>query len=424
MEDKFIEAISTMLPNYRKHRYLLAVSGGVDSMVLADLIIPLVPSSQLIIAHFNHRTRGEESDQDAFFVEQYANKKKVAFELGHRVGNKTSEGALRLERFNFFDTLIKTHDLDFVLLGHHLQDQLETFLMRIIRGTGLDGLGAMEPKNGVFVRPLLDFSKQDLETEAQRRGIEFRVDSSNNTEKYFRNNIRLNLIPQFEKLSLQYGGKERWLHRLTPLLQEIRWAKKELNVRTKKKLMGVWTETPFWIRLPASFFYELEGHEQLKSLRTIISTLQAETLSAKEIKQLQEAIKKNKKNHSSPGVCFSRSCGFLYFSKNIEKQSDYQLKFQVNGNLVECAPLGLILKFKGPQKGVEWRQYRPGDRFCGKKVKKYFLKKRIPRPERFLIPILARCDSNEVLWLYPEVHEEIIIQKLAFPFAVISIPRA
>ena len=386
MEDKFIEAISTMLPNYRKHRYLLAVSGGVDSMVLADLIIPLVPSSQLIIAHFNHRTRGEESDQDAFFVEQYANKKKVAFELGHRVGNKTSEGALRLERFNFFDTLIKTHDLDFVLLGHHLQDQLET--------------------------------------EAQRRGIEFRVDSSNNTEKYFRNNIRLNLIPQFEKQSLQYGGKERWLHRLTPLLQEIRWAKKELNVRTKKKLMGVWTETPFWIRLPASFFYELEGHEQLKSYRTIISTLQAETLSAKEIKQLQEAIKKNKKNHSSPGVCFSRSCGFLYFSKNIEKQSDYQLKFQVNGNLVECAPLGLILKFKGPQKGVEWRQYRPGDRFCGKKVKKYFLKKRIPRPERFLIPVLARCDSNEVLWLYPEVHEEIIIQKLAFPFAVISIPRA
>ncbi|MSP19267.1 MAG: tRNA lysidine(34) synthetase TilS [Bdellovibrionales bacterium] len=418
MEEKFIKAISTILPNYRKHKYLLAVSGGVDSMVLADLVIQIVPSSQLIIAHFNHRTRDEESDQDAFFVEQYANKKKVAFELGHRVGNKTSEGSLRLERLNFFDTLIKNHDFDFVLLGHHLQDQLETFLMRIIRGTGLDGLGAMEPKNGVLVRPLLGFSKQDLETEAQRRGIEFRVDSSNNTEKYFRNNIRLNLIPQFEKLALQYGGKEKWLHRLSPLLQEIRWAKKELNVRTKKKLMGAWTETPFWLRLAASFFYELEDHEQLKSLRIIISTLQADTFSAKEIKQLQEAIKKNKKNHSAPGVSFSRSCGFLYFMKNTTKPSDYQLKFKVDGNLVECAPLGLILKFKGKKKGVEWRQYRPGDRFCGNKVKKYFLKKGIPRPERSLIPVLAKCDSNEVLWLYPELHEEISIQKLAFPFAV------
>jgi tRNA(Ile)-lysidine synthetase-like protein len=410
--------LARILPNYQKHKYVLAISGGLDSMVLVDLMLDLCSKEQLVVAHFNHRTRHEESDGDSFFVRQFAHSRKLVFEAEERKGQKLSEAALRLERYQFLERIKEKHQCNYVVLAHHLQDQIETFLMRILRGTGLDGLAVMAPKNGYWIRPLLIFSKETLEQEAQKKQIQYRVDSSNTDSKYFRNEIRLNLIPQLEKLSEKYGGKEKWLQRLAPLFEEIRGAKKELNRKTSKKLFAVSVQTPFWVRISREKMDLFSGAEKKRALRQILAALDIETFSSGELLRLETGLKTFRRNFSAKGLEVSESCGYLYFKNRIVSANTPYLEYRQTGTEVSCDLLGLALTVKGNFKDCEWRQVRPGDRFRGKKVKEYFLGKRIPRPERELIPVLAVKGSNELKWVYPDRHPQIEVKNIEFPFAV------
>jgi tRNA(Ile)-lysidine synthetase-like protein len=410
--------LARILPNYQKHKYVLAISGGLDSMVLVDLMLDLCSKEQLVVAHFNHRTRHEESDGDSFFVRQFAHSRKLVFEAEERKGQKLSEAALRLERYQFLERIKEKHQCNYVVLAHHLQDQIETLLMRILRGTGLDGLAVMAPKNGYWIRPLLIFSKETLEQEAQKKQIQYRVDSSNTDSKYFRNEIRLNLIPQLEKLSEKYGGKEKWLQRLAPLFEEIRGAKKELNRKTSKKLFKVSVQTPFWVRISREKMNLFSSAEKKRALRQILAALEIETFSASELIRLETGLKTFSRNFSAKGLEVSESCGYLYFKNRIVSANTPYLEYRQTGTEVSCDLLGLALTVKGNFKDCEWRQVRPGDRFRGKKVKEYFLGKRIPRPERELIPVLAVKGSNELKWVYPDRHPQIEVKNIEFPFAV------
>jgi len=387
-------------------------------MVLVDLMLELCSKEQLVVAHFNHRTRSQESDRDSLFVKQFAHSRKLIFETEERRGQKLSEAALRLERYQFLERVKNKHQCNYVVLAHHLQDQIETFLMRILRGTGLDGLAVMAPKNGYWIRPLLIFSKETLEQEALKKQIQYRVDSSNTDSKYFRNEVRLNLLPQLEKLSEKYGGKEKWLQRLAPLFEEIRGAKKELNRKTSKKLFKVSVQTPFWVRISREKMDLFSSAEKKRALRQILAALEIETFSASELIRLETGLKTFSRNFSAKGLEVSESCGYLYFKNRIVSANTPYLEYRQTGTEVSCEILGLALTVKGNFKDCEWRQVRPGDRFRGKKVKEYFLGKRIPRPERELIPVLAVKGSNELKWVYPDRHPQIEVKNIEFPFAV------
>lgn len=418
MTSQFQAHLSTILPNYQKYKYVLAVSGGMDSMLLAELMRELCSKEQLVIAHFNHKTRGQESEDDSLFVRKFAQSTGLVFQVGERKGEKVSEAALRNERYQFLEKVRNQYNCDYVMLGHHLQDQVETFLMRMLRGTGLDGLAVMAPKNGIWIRPLLVFSRETLEQEGLKKRIKYRTDSSNSESKYFRNEMRLGLLPEFEKLAEHYGGKEKWLQRLVPLFEEIRGIKKQLNNKTNKKLSKASVKTQFWIRISKKVLNSFPLTEKKRALRKIIADLEIETFSTGDLKRLEESLRTFNRNLSAKGLDVSESCGYLYFRKRLLSSKMPSLVYEQCDNEVTCELLGMSLQVSGRLEGCEWRQVRPGDRFRGKKVKEYFLEKRIPRPEREWVPVLAVKGSNELKWVYPESHPQIEIKKINFPFVV------
>ena len=198
-----------ILKNFRfldKKKLLLAVSGGLDSMVMVDLFRKM--NAEIAIAHCNFQLRGIESFGDLHFVQNFAETNKIqsfttlfdteAFAKEYKLSTQV---AARKLRYNWFYELLETKNYDYILTAHHADDNLETFFINIIRGTGLDGLTGIPAQNDKIIRPLLLFSRQEIENYAKINHIEWREDSSNASNKYLRNKIRHNLVPILKELN-------------------------------------------------------------------------------------------------------------------------------------------------------------------------------------------------------------------------------
>lgn len=165
--------------------YVVAVSGGVDSVVLLDMMSRL-PSHSLIVAHFDHGIR-EDSGEDAAFVRALADKYGLPFESRREeLGAKASEEKARTRRYHFLQSVAKKYDGK-IVTAHHGDDVAETIAINFKRGTGWRGLAVLDSE---IVRPLLDMSKQELKEYAERQGLEWREDSTNASDAYLRNRIR------------------------------------------------------------------------------------------------------------------------------------------------------------------------------------------------------------------------------------------
>jgi tRNA(Ile)-lysidine synthase len=142
-----------------KSKCVLAISGGMDSIALLDSISKIVPAKNLIVAHFNHKTRNTHSDKDEAFVKKVSKKYKIKFISAKRTQNKMDENSLRNERREFLIHVAKKNKAKVILTAHHAQDQLETILMRLFRGTNLKGLRGMKAVTFVqgvsFYKPFL-----------------------------------------------------------------------------------------------------------------------------------------------------------------------------------------------------------------------------------------------------------------------------
>jgi tRNA(Ile)-lysidine synthase len=185
---------------------LVAVSGGVDSMVLCKLLKKL--NYPIAIAHCNFQLRGKESEEDEQFVADYALKSGIPFykkrfntegyALEKKVG--TQEAARNL-RYQWFEELTQLLDYQYIVTAHHATDNIETVLFNFSKGAGLRGMKGILPKNGKIVRPLLWAKKSEIKAFAESEEIEYREDSSNFTEKYTRNYIRHKILPEFKSLN-------------------------------------------------------------------------------------------------------------------------------------------------------------------------------------------------------------------------------
>lgn len=185
---------------------LLAISGGADSVCLFFILKDL--GFKFELAHCNFNLRAEESDEDERFVKalasryrmkchtksfktkQYAKKQKISIQM-----------AARDLRYKWFDKLLSAHNLDFVITAHHQDDNIETFFVNLIRGTGINGLSGMKSKNKNIIRPLLQITRSEIEDYLNREGIKYRNDSSNLQLKYLRNKIRHRLIPLLKEMN-------------------------------------------------------------------------------------------------------------------------------------------------------------------------------------------------------------------------------
>ena len=206
MLTKFQNHINQNLPFLKEKRLLLAVSGGVDSMVLLYLCRQLDLS--FAVAHCNFQLRGDESDDDEDFVKSQTDKLQIPifikiFDTKTFAEKEKSsiQVVARKLRYEWFDTLLKNNNYDYIITAHHLNDSLETFLINFTRGSGLDGLTGIPQQNGNIIRPLLVFSRNEIEVFAKENNLEWREDSSNASDNYLRNKLRHNVIPVLKELN-------------------------------------------------------------------------------------------------------------------------------------------------------------------------------------------------------------------------------
>ncbi|CAN5228419.1 tRNA lysidine(34) synthetase TilS [soil metagenome] len=208
MEKAFKNIIKTRFPYLTTGKLLVAVSGGVDSVVLAHLC----KNSKLdfSIAHCNFNLRGEESDEDEDFLLDLADALDVEiFTESFDTRAYASAAGISVQmaardlRYNWFNELSSAFQFDNILTGHQTNDDLETFIINFIRGTGLEGLTGIKVENEKVIRLLMQFSRKEIESFARKNRIQWREDSSNASSKYLRNKIRLKIIPLMEQINPQ-----------------------------------------------------------------------------------------------------------------------------------------------------------------------------------------------------------------------------
>ena len=206
MKDSFLKNITELNLFTNEDKLILAISGGADSVALARLLHE--NGFNFVFAHCNFNLRGKESNEDELFVKNLSKKLEIQFfskSFGtekYAKENKISvQMAARELRYNWFEELRSEIQAQYILVAHHRDDDLETFFINLTRGTGIKGLLGIKPVVGKVVRPLLIYSKAQIEDYLSNLNQEFRTDSTNSNEKYLRNNIRHNLIPLIKEMN-------------------------------------------------------------------------------------------------------------------------------------------------------------------------------------------------------------------------------
>ncbi|RMB56916.1 tRNA lysidine(34) synthetase TilS [Dokdonia sinensis] len=240
MKAHFEKHIREHFPFLFKSKILLAVSGGLDSTVLTHLCHNL--GLDIGIAHCNFMLRGEESDGDEAFVREYASGHNIPFYVKRfdtsapacRTGrfakaNKTStQITARNLRYEWFDHLLDAEGYDYLLTAHHANDSLETMLINMGRGTGIDGLTGIPEVNGKTVRVLLPFSRKRIKDYATSHNIAWREDRSNASDDYLRNHLRHHAIPALE------DGISNFLQGASKTQEHLKQAQQLLSVYTQE----------------------------------------------------------------------------------------------------------------------------------------------------------------------------------------------
>lgn len=200
----FKNQLENLVRNPENHTYLLAVSGGADSMVLASLFQGLGIVYQ--VAHINYKLRGKDSDLDQKTVQSFCEKNHIPFHL-YEVSEKDKkpENSIQLWarelRYRFFKEIREREKLEFLVTAHHLNDQLETFIINLSKASGINGLSGIPAANHQILRPLLHFSKEEIYQYAEEHKIDFREDLSNKKNDYLRNKIRNEIVPRLLEMN-------------------------------------------------------------------------------------------------------------------------------------------------------------------------------------------------------------------------------
>lgn len=271
----------------KNDKLLVAFSGGVDSVVLSNLLHQAGYKHDL--AHCNFQLRGSEANSDTEFCETFAkNHQQVChvayFQTAEYAKNHklSIQMAARELRYNWFKELIETHHYDYILTAHHANDNVETLLVNLIRGTGIKGLQGIPEKQRQIVRPLLFASKECIKNYALENNLSYREDSSNQEVKYKRNFIRHNIIPELKKLN--------------PSLEEtfsnsIRYFKQSnaiVEAFAKQKFNEICTETSQKLSISIEKILKEEQKETL-----LFEWLNEKGFKTQQIIQLIEALQTN-----------------------------------------------------------------------------------------------------------------------------------
>ena len=243
--EQFLKAIRTFQMLNKGDSVVVAVSGGPDSVALLQLLRSIQKDYRLalMVAHFNHRLRGEASDVDEQFVRQLAQACELKCFVDQispgdlqRLGHENLEAGIRLKRYEFLRRCAALHLAQKIATGHTMNDQAETVLMRLIRGSGSLGLSSISPvrPDGV-IRPLLFIRREEILNFLRRNNLEWREDLSNQDLRFFRNKVRHELLPSL----LRYNPKIiKQLSRTAEILRDDQGALDEWSRETASRLVS------------------------------------------------------------------------------------------------------------------------------------------------------------------------------------------
>ena len=397
---------------------VVGFSGGPDSVFLVEMLKKLQHffNFKIYLVHINHLLRGEDADSDENFSFEYAKKnnleifikripvKKIAKEIG-----KTLEEVGREERYKFFSEIYEKVGANKIATAHNKDDQIETFLFRLTRGTSLQGLEGIKTKNNNIIRPISEIYKKDILEYLNKNEIQYKIDKTNFENEFTRNSIRLDLIPFIEE---RYNIKFK--DKIFSLIEEIR----ENNQNNSLNLSD-YTDSKNRILLEKIKF--LSNFDRKNLLGLFLNEKNIE-VNRNKIDEINSLIKSNgtKKIDLNKTYRIVKNYTHLYIEEKREdntiNNSTIQLKIpseQVFNNFkisVEIAKNLDIPKEKNQylldtlyNDIIEVRYRKEGDRIFldenhSKKIKEIFIEQKIPKDIRDRIPIFLY--NNNIFWIY------------------------
>ncbi|MBI1911691.1 MAG: tRNA lysidine(34) synthetase TilS [Deltaproteobacteria bacterium] len=410
---------------------MAAVSGGIDSITLLDILGRLRQelSFSLVVCHLNHNLRGKESERDFNFV------KKTALELGLEFeGRKLKAGVLegdgeslqalaRKKRYEFFEKAAKKHGANRIALGHTLDDQAETVLMRLLKGASLSGLCGIPPVRGPYIRPLIETSRQEIEKYSDENGLEFVQDSSNLTDKYLRNDIRLNLIP-FLKENYNPNITETLARTSSILSPDDDFINMQAEEAYKKCILERKGLSVSFDRLGLlSLHKAILSRLLIKAVEELKLPIDIYSFHIKSFLNILESRRPNISVNLPSGLSVAREYDKVIISAEAPKTGlPFSAVLKVPGTtLLKDSPFSLkttvltkIPESFGKEGDIAFFDYddlalpitvrpmQPGDRIVpfgmkgSKKLKDIFIEKKIPKCQRLSIPVLAA--GEVIIW--------------------------
>jgi len=420
-------------------RLIVGVSGGMDSMVLLHVLNAYRQKLDLflIVAHVNHGLRPDESAREAELVQKESERLGLPFEYGQfdakefqKAAGLSLQDAGRRIRFHFFNNLLSKYHAQKIALGHNADDQVETVLLRLMRGAGLKGLKGMLPiRDGRVIRPMLEVWRREIESFATGNSIPFLLDSSNLKKSYLRNRLRLALIPLIEREYqsnfkavvmrtstilreendfLERGGEDAYQEivreekdTLSFRFSEYDFLHKAIQRRVLQKILdkisggemieeGVgWGGSVIYRKLQQpspSFLMELPHGIFIEKRYDRVSLGKGRV----------KAVPPFEVELISPGCTLIKEIGREVV---IEETNSRDIRFESLNETRNVA----FLDYQCLQFPLRLRNFRPGDRFQPmgvkgvQKLKKFFIDHKIPRFERPKIPLLI--SGEMIAWI-------------------------
>ena len=430
-----LEKVKENIKKYKlfnsKEVLILAVSGGVDSVVLLDVCLRLKKKNKLVVAHLNHSLRGKDSDQDQKFVKNLAKKYKLKFETKkvdvkkiRRQEKGNLEEVARNERYKFLAKVAKKHKTSRIITAHHADDQVETVLLNNLRGAGPQGLSGMGFKSPMLhvtcsislIRPLLNIWRKEILKYQKEKNLPFCEDKSNYNIKITRNYLRLKTIPFLEKQDKQFKKK---IWRESRKIKDLSLSLKPRIDRIYKRVKEKESKNAIFLNL--SMLNQLGNNLKAEVLREAIASVLGDLkdIRKEHIISISAAVKN--KNTGKKIVLPKKlqvvrdydtviMLNGIFKEKKIEKR-----KLRIGKNNIRVCGLGINLKIgdKLEKEGLNFdftevkfpifvRSVLPGDSFKPKglkgtkKLQDLFVDLKIPKRMRKLVPVIVD-NNNEIL---------------------------
>ena len=286
MIQKFTAHININIPFLKEKKLLIAISGGLDSVVLYHILTSL--NFDISLAHCNFNLRGKESDLDEEFVNNLSQKtsnqifiKSFDTEKYSKDNKLSTQIAARELRYTWFQELVEKHNFDYILTAHHADDNLETFLINLTRGTGLEGFTGIPKINGNIVRPLLPFSREEILKYAKENKIEWREDASNASTKYTRNKLRHQVIPVLKEINPSLlSSFEKTLENLQESQQILEDRIDEVSseiIETKEAITKINIDKIQQLSNPKAYLYQLLKNHSFTEWNDVYDLLSAQS---------------------------------------------------------------------------------------------------------------------------------------------------